>query len=63
MIKQYFLGKIVEIIDKKNRIWNGKVSTIISALDSDSGENEITIEFADGLIEFRESEIKNISLN
>lgn len=60
MIKQEYLGKKIELTDCEGKKWNGKVNMITSALDSDSEENELTIEFSGRLVEFREKEIRQI---
>lgn len=60
MIKQKYLGKKIELTDCEGKNWIGKVDMITSALDSDSGENELTIEFAGRLVEFTEKEIQQI---
>ena len=60
MIKQQYMGKIVKLFDIDGKVWHGKVALITSATESESGENELAIEFGGGLIEFRESEIEAI---
>jgi hypothetical protein len=62
MIKQEYFGKKIELTDINGNVWHGKVAMITSALDSDSGENELAIEFGGGLTEFKESEIEKIDL-
>lgn len=60
MIKQEYLGKKIELTDIDGKVWHGRAAMIISASDSDSGENELAIEFSGGLTEFKESEIEAI---
>lgn len=57
MIKNEYQGKEIKITDIDGKIWQGKAAMITPAKDSDSGENEIAIEFGGGLTEFREGEI------
>jgi len=60
MIKQEYLEKKIELTDIDGKVWHGKVAMITPASDSDSGENELAIEFGGGLTEFKESEIEAI---
>lgn len=60
MIKQEYLGKKIELTDIDGKVWHGKVAMITPASESDSGENELAIEFGGGLTEFKESEIETI---
>lgn len=60
MIKQEYSGKKIELTDIDGKVWHGKVVMITPAVDSDSGENELTIRVGKGLTEFKESEIEAI---
>lgn len=60
MIKQQYMGKKIELTDIEGKVWHGKVAMITPAAESESGENELAIEFGGGLTEFKESEIEAI---
>lgn len=62
MIKSEYFGKKIKLIDEDGKEWIGVVRDITPAADSESGENEIAIEYAGGLTNFTESEIESIEI-
>ena len=58
------LNKLVIITDNENKQWHGRVELYWNASDNEEGEDSIAIkteEQPDRLIEFMQSEIRNVS--
>lgn len=58
--KDKLYGRYVMILTTDHIVYRGKVSYLEYANDTDSGENEIGIDYATGITTFKESEIEDI---
>lgn len=62
MIRAEHLGHTVRIVDVDGKGWKGKVVELEGPEDSESGEIELGIDYADGITMFTESEIVELSI-